>query len=112
MAARAMAMTMRVECQEESNGFGGKSDGNKGANNQLAMGACDKEVKGGKAIGNGDKGGGQQRGQGGQRGGWHQQQGCSAMKRAMVSAARAMASRVAPHVPGMLGYVYFPSFAL
>jgi hypothetical protein len=51
MAARAMAMAMRLECHEESDGFGGKSDGNKGGNNQLAMGACDKEVEGGKANG-------------------------------------------------------------
>jgi hypothetical protein len=50
MAASAMATAMRVECHEESNGFGGKSDGNEGGNNQLAMGACDKEGKGGKAI--------------------------------------------------------------
>jgi hypothetical protein len=50
MAARAMVTAMRVECHKESNGFGGKSDGNKGGNNQLALGACDKEVKGGKAI--------------------------------------------------------------
>ncbi len=45
-----MVTAMRVECHKESNGFGGKSDGNKGGNNQLALGACDKEVKGGKAI--------------------------------------------------------------
>ncbi len=45
-----MATAMRVECHEESNGFGGKSNGNKGGNNQLAMGACDEEVEGGKAM--------------------------------------------------------------
>jgi hypothetical protein len=45
-----MASAMRVECDEESNGFGGKINGNKGGNNQLAMGACDKEGKGGKAM--------------------------------------------------------------
>ncbi len=45
-----MAMAMRVECHKESNGFGGKSNGNEGGNNQLAMGACDKEVKGSKVI--------------------------------------------------------------
>jgi hypothetical protein len=50
MAARAMVTAMRVECHKESDGFGGKSDGNKGGNNQLAMGACDEEVKGGKAM--------------------------------------------------------------
>jgi len=27
---RAMALAMRVECNKESNGFGGKSDGNEG----------------------------------------------------------------------------------
>jgi hypothetical protein len=27
---RVMALATRVECDEESNGFGGKSDGNKG----------------------------------------------------------------------------------
>jgi hypothetical protein len=47
---RAMALATRVECNKESNGFGGKSDGNKGGNNQLAMGACDKEGKGSKAM--------------------------------------------------------------
>jgi hypothetical protein len=45
-----MATTMRVECHEESNGFGGKSNGNEGGNNQLALGACDKEGKGGKVM--------------------------------------------------------------
>ncbi len=45
-----MAMAMRVECHKESNGFDGKSNGNKGGNNQVAMGACDKEVKGSKAM--------------------------------------------------------------
>jgi hypothetical protein len=39
-----------VECDKESNGFGGKSNGKKGGNNQLAMGACDQKGKGGKAI--------------------------------------------------------------
>ena len=45
-----MATAMRVECHEESDGFGGKSDGNEGGNNQLAMGVCDEEVEGGKAM--------------------------------------------------------------
>jgi hypothetical protein len=40
----------RVECNKESNGVGGKSNGNKGGNNQLAMGACDKEGKSSKAM--------------------------------------------------------------
>ncbi len=39
-----------MECDEESDGFGGKSDGIEGGNNQLATGACDKEGKGGKAM--------------------------------------------------------------
>ncbi len=39
-----------MECDEESDGFGSKSDGNKDGNNQLAMGACDKEGEGGKAM--------------------------------------------------------------
>jgi hypothetical protein len=43
-------LTTRAECDEESNGFGGKSDGNEGVNNQLAMGACDKESEGSKAM--------------------------------------------------------------
>jgi hypothetical protein len=47
---RAVASATRVECHEESNGFGGKSNGNKDGNNQLAMGACDKEGEGGKAM--------------------------------------------------------------
>jgi hypothetical protein len=45
-----MATAMRVECHKESNGFGGESNGNKGGNNQLAIGACDEEGKGGKAM--------------------------------------------------------------
>ena len=39
-----------MECGKESNGFGGKSNGNKGGNNRLAMGACDKEGEGGNAM--------------------------------------------------------------
>ena len=45
-----MATAMRVECHEESDGFGGKSNGNEGVNNQLAMVACDEEGEGGKAM--------------------------------------------------------------
>ena len=44
------ASATRVECDKESNGFGGKSNGNEGGNNRLAMGACDEEGKGGKAM--------------------------------------------------------------
>ncbi len=45
-----MAMAMRVESHKESDGFGGKSNDNEGGKNQLAMGACDKEGEGGKAM--------------------------------------------------------------
>jgi hypothetical protein len=45
-----MATAMRLEFHKERDGFGGKSNGNEGGNNQLAMGACDKEGKGGKAM--------------------------------------------------------------
>ncbi len=47
---KAMALAMRVECNKESNGFSSKSDGDKGGNNQLAMGAWDKKGKGSKAM--------------------------------------------------------------
>ncbi len=47
---RATESAMRVECNKESNGFGSKSNGNEGGNNQLAMGACGKEGKGSKAM--------------------------------------------------------------
>ncbi len=47
---RVTASATRVECNKESNGFSGKSNGNKGGNNQLAMGACDEEGKGSKAM--------------------------------------------------------------
>ena len=58
-----MATAMRVECHEERDGFGGKSNGNEGGNNQLAMGACDKgraadgdgsDEEGDDSKGNGD----------------------------------------------------------
>jgi hypothetical protein len=64
MAARAMATAMRVECHEESDGFGGKSDGNEGGNNQLAMGVCDEEVEGGKAMAMGIRVAGDKEGEG------------------------------------------------
>ena len=44
------ASATRVECDKERDGIGGKSNGNEGGNNQLAMGACDKEGEGGKAM--------------------------------------------------------------
>ena len=79
---RAMALATRVECDEESNGFGGKSDGNEGGRLLAATRAMatttattwvmvmvtrlagDEEGKGegGKGGGNGDEGGGQRRG--------------------------------------------------
>ena len=80
----AMTLATRVECHEESDGFGSKSDGNKGgrqltATRVMAMVttmtwvmvmvtrlAGDKEGKGegGKGDGNGDEGGGRRRGNG------------------------------------------------
>ncbi len=35
---RVMALGTRIECDKESDGFGFKSNGNKGGNNQIAMG--------------------------------------------------------------------------
>ena len=75
---RAMALATRVECDEESDGFGGKSDGNEGGRRLMAtraMGmvtamtwlmamvkrlAGNEEGKGegGKGDGDGDEGGG------------------------------------------------------
>ena len=45
-----MMLATRVECDEESDGFGGNSDGNEDGNNQLAMGACDEEGEDGKVM--------------------------------------------------------------
>jgi hypothetical protein len=42
----------------------------------------------------------------------HQQQGWSVMKSAMALVARAMVTRVAPHVSGMSAYVYFLTIVL
>jgi hypothetical protein len=55
-----------VECDKESNGFGGKSNGNEGGNNQLAMGACDEEGEGGKAMAMGIRVAGDEEGEGGE----------------------------------------------
>ncbi len=75
---RVMALATRVECNEESNGFGGKSDGNEGGRQLMAtrvmatvtattwlmatvmMLAGNEEGKGGggKGDGNGDEGSG------------------------------------------------------
>ncbi len=59
-----MVMAMRVECHEERAGFGGKSNGNKGGNNQLAMVACNKEDEGGKAMAMGIRVAGNKEGKG------------------------------------------------
>jgi len=81
---RAMALATRVECDEESDGFGGKSDGNEGGRRLTATRALatatatawlmvmvtrlagDEEGKGegGKGDGSGDEGGGWRRGNG------------------------------------------------
>ena len=81
---RAMALATRVECDKESNGFGGKSDGNEGGRRLMATRAIgtvtamtwlmatvarlvgDKEGKceGDKGDGDGDEGGGRRRGNG------------------------------------------------
>ena len=53
-----------MECHEESDGFSGKSDGNEGGNNQLAMGACDEEGEGGKAMAMGIRVAGNEEGEG------------------------------------------------
>ncbi len=78
---RAMALATRVECNAESNGFGGKSDGNEGGRRLMVTRALatvmamattwltmvtvtrlagDEEGKGegGKGDGDGDEGGG------------------------------------------------------
>ena len=75
---RAIALAARVECDQESNGFGGKSDGNEGGRHLMATRvmametattwlmvtvtklAGDEEGKGegGKGDGDGDEGGG------------------------------------------------------
>ncbi len=64
MAARGMATAMRVECHKESDGFGSKSNGNEGGNNQLAMGACDEEVENSKAMAMGIRVAGNEEGKG------------------------------------------------
>ncbi len=66
-----MCVCVCVECSnKESNGFGGKSDCNEGGNNQQAMGACDKEGKGSKAMAMGIRVAGNKEGNGvGNKGG-------------------------------------------
>ncbi len=62
----AMVLATRVECDEESDGFGGKSDGNK----QRGWQAIDSDKGDGDGNGDdvvdgdGDEAGGRQRGQG------------------------------------------------
>ena len=81
---RAMALATRVGCNEESDGFGGKSNGNKGGRRLTATRAMatatattwvmvmvtrlagneEGKGEGGKGDGNGDDGGGRRRGNG------------------------------------------------
>jgi hypothetical protein len=68
IAARAMAMAMRVECDKESNVFGGKSNGDEGGDNQLGRGAFDKEGKGSKAMAMGIRVAGDNEGEGNKEG--------------------------------------------
>jgi hypothetical protein len=66
---RVMALVTRVKSNKGSNGFGSKSNGNKGGNNQLVMGAWgDKEGKGGKAIAMGIRVAGDKEGKGNKEG--------------------------------------------
>jgi hypothetical protein len=78
-----MVLATRVECDKESNGFGGKSNGNEGCRGLTAtramatvmasmwamamvtrlVGNREGKGEGGKGNGNGDEGGRQQRGQ-------------------------------------------------
>jgi hypothetical protein len=110
----AMVLAMRVECNEESDGFGGKCNGNKGGRRLMATRAMatvtattwlmatvtrlagnkDGKGEGGKGDGNGDEGGGQRRsnvnggksdGDGGNGG---RQAMVMATKRVMVTATR------------------------
>jgi hypothetical protein len=110
-----MALATRVECDEESNGFGGKSNGNKGGRQLMATRAMatvtattwvmatvmrlagDEEGKGegGKGNGDSDKGGRRQRGNG--DGGKSNGNGDNGGRRAMAMATKrvmVMATRV------------------
>ena len=58
----------RVECNKESNGFGGKRNGNEGGNNQLAIGAWGEEGKGNKAMAMGIRVAGDKEGKGNKEG--------------------------------------------
>ena len=101
-----MVSVTRVECNEESNGFGGKSDGNEGGRQLTATRAMttvtattwlmamvtrlagDKEGKGegGKGDGDGDEGGGQRKGNG--NGGKSNGDGDNGGRRVMVMATK------------------------
>jgi len=111
---RAMALATRVECDEESDGFGGKSNGNKGGRRltvtrgmamvtatmwlmvMVTRLAGDEEGKGegGKGDGDGDAGGGRRsgNGDGGKSDGDSNNSGRQAMamatKRVMMTATR------------------------
>ena len=111
---RAMALATRVECDEESDGFGGKSNGNEGGRQLTVTRAMamvmvmtwlmamvtrlagDEEGKGegGKGNGDGDEGGGRRSGNGdsGKNDGDGNNGGRRAMamatKRVMVTATR------------------------
>ena len=112
---RAMALATRGECDKESDGFGGKSDGNEGGRQLTATRAMatvtammwlmatvtrladDEEGKGegGKGDGDGDEGGGQQSGNG--DGGKSNGNGNNGGKQAMAMATKmvmVMATRV------------------
>jgi hypothetical protein len=58
-AARAIALAMRVVCNEEGDDNGGKSDGDEGAGQSTATVVGNKEGNGnfGKRGGDGNKGG-------------------------------------------------------
>jgi hypothetical protein len=63
-----MALATRAEWDEESYGFGGKSNGNEGGNNQWEMGACDEEGEGGKVMAMGIRVAGDEEGKGNEEG--------------------------------------------
>ena len=103
---RAMALATRVECDEESDGFGGNSDGNEGGRRLMATRAKamvmattwlmatvtrlagDEEGKGegGKGDGDGDEGDGRRSGNG--DGGKSDGDGDNGGRRAMVMAKK------------------------
>jgi hypothetical protein len=103
---RAMALATRVECDEVSDGFGGKCDGNEGGRRLMVTRAMtmvtvtmwlmvtvtrlagEEEGKGegGKGDGDGDEGGGHQRGN--VNGGKSNGNGDNGGRRAMVMATK------------------------